>query len=143
MNGCSTKDFARKLKKLNPLLRVDHTRVAWTDPEYPECGLYFGNKYLFGVPQGFVPVYSIAGIDFNSLVLRDDFETINYVDRYGFCPNGKQNLEAVLWRGQKVILSELCRRGLINREKAQKEFKIEFYERQLEYPRLYVQRKVE
>ena len=139
MNGWTTKDFNRKLRKLNPLLRVDHERIAWTHPEYPECGLYYDGRYLYGVPQYFVPVYSIAGVNFNILKLRDDFETVKYLDKYGFCPPGKVGLEEILWRGAKTILSDLSRRGLIDPTKAKKDFRLDFSPNQVEYPRHYVQ----
>lgn len=139
MNGCTTRDFAKKLKKLNPLLRVDYDRIAWTHPDYPECGLYYGNKYIYGVPQFFVPVHSIAGVNMEALQKRDDFDTLKYMDKYGFCPSDKQTLEEILWRGQKAILSDLCRRGYISEEKAKKEFKLDFFTRQFDYPRIYVQ----
>jgi len=139
MNGCTTKDFNRKLRKLNPLLRVDHERIAWTHPEYPECGLYYGTQYLYGVPQYFVPTYSIAGVNFEVLKKRDEFETIKYLDKYGFCPPGKENLEEVLWRGAKAILTDLARRGLIDIKAACREFNLELFLRCPEYPRNYVQ----
>lgn len=139
MNGYPTKDFHRKLKKLNPFLRVDDERLAQTNPEYPECGLYHGKQYLYGVPQYFVPTYSIAGINFEALQTRDDFETIEYVEKHGFCPKGKEHLEEILWRGAKAILTDLARRGLIDIQKAAKEFNLELYLRCPEYPRNYVQ----
>lgn len=139
MNGCTTKDFHRKLKKLNPLLRVDHDRIAWTHPEYPECGLYYGKKYLFGVPQYFTPEYSIAGVNFKTLQRLDDFETIKYLEKYGFCPKGKETIEEILWRGSRTILSDLCRRGYITKEQVAKEFKFDIYPNRIDYPRNYVQ----
>lgn len=140
MNGCTTKDFHRKLRKLNPLLRVDDSRIAYTHPEYPECGLYYGQKYLYGVPQYYVPEYSIAGINFELLQKQDQFDTIAYVDKYGFCPPGKYNLEEILWRGSRWILADLCRRGYIDPKKARREFKFDIYPNRHEYPRHYVQK---
>lgn len=139
MDGFTTKDFHRKLKKLNPRLKVDHDKIAWTHPEYPECGLYYDGRYLYGVPQYFVPVHSIAGINFEALKLRDDFDTIKYVDKYGFCPPGKGGLEEILWRGIKAILSDLSRRGIVDAKKAAKEFRVNFHPNQVDYPRNYVQ----
>ena len=139
MDGYTTKDFHRKLQKLNPRLKVDHDKIAWTHPEYPECGLYYDGKFLYGVPQYFVPVHSIAGVNFTILQRQGDFDTIKYLDRYGFCPAGKENLEEILWRGVKVILSDLCRRRLIDKKKAAKEFRVEFNPNQKDYPRNYVQ----
>lgn len=135
-NAISTKDFSRKLKKLNPRLRVDHERIVYPHPDYPTCGLYNGNKYLFAVPQIAVPQYTVAGFDFARL--GKDWQQTQKVLETGYVPRGYEQYEEFLWRGYRAILTQLCRFGDLNKEKAQKEFKIRIEPRCLEFPRNFI-----
>lgn len=140
MQGCSPQDFERKLKKLNKDLWVDHEKIAYPyHKDYPTCGLYLNTKFIMGVPQNFVPVYSVMGTDLMRLEKIGDIETLNYIDDYGFLPEGKNLEERILWRGAKPILASLARQGYIDEYKVSKYFGFHIYKKQMEYPRFFIQ----
>lgn len=141
--GMYTFDFDSRLKKLNRNLWVDRGRISYSHPEYPICGLYNGNKYLMAVPQFYSPMNSVAGFDFEKHRHFHNFDAIKAVFDSGFCPKGFENEEELLWRGYKAILAELGRQGLININKAEKIFRCEIQAKRQEFPRNFVQHKVE
>lgn len=137
MNGLSVTDFSRKLKRLNPSLWVDYQKIAYPyHKDYPTCGLYKETTFIMGVPNKFVPEYTVAALNFNRI--KNDTELLMCLDRDGLPPEGKELDERILWRGYKSILARLANDGYIDRSKAQKLFKCELPERQKEYPRNFV-----
>jgi hypothetical protein len=141
MDGMELSTFKRKLSKLNSVLRVQNTDIVYPHKDYPICGLYSGlqHRYIMAVPQHFVPKYSIAGVDLKKLVKDGKESTAASIIEKGITPDGVEVPEELLWRGYLAILTELCRKGLIDRTKAQREFKCDLPSNRLEYPKHYIQ----
>lgn len=143
MNGMTPQDFNRKLKKLNPRLWVDHSKIAFPySKEYPTCGLYIDEKFIMGVPQKFVPEWTVAGVDMERMVKKNQNDELDYMLDKGFIPEGKDIEERLLWRGYRAILSHLCKLGHIDKSRAEKSFKCEITPGRKEYPRNFVQLKI-
>jgi hypothetical protein len=100
-------DFVYKLKRLNSKLHVDSDHEVSPHPSFPCGGLYLDKKYLFAVPHGTVPEYSL-------------------VDK----ATGK-----ILARGYRFIISELINRGHVDRHKAQRVFGMGFEPGRQEFPK--------
>ncbi len=140
MNGMFPSEFNRKIKKLNPSLWVDLSKIAYPySREYPTCGLYKDKKFLIGVPQKYVPEWTVSGVDFKKLTKSKKFEDIVDILDKGFIPEGSNIEERLLWRGYRSILAHLCRLGHIDRQKAQKLFHCEITPNRMEFPRNFVQ----
>lgn len=147
MEGIFLTDFSRKLRKLNPNLRVDEFRAATPYLfEYPVCGLYDetkqgDKKYLFGIPQKFVPRNSISGADIRNLIkLKKTKEVDEMLDK-GLVPKSieEEAEERILWRGYLQILSNLVDRDLIDKKKAEKLFRCELFPKCKQFPRNFIQ----
>lgn len=143
MNGMTPSEFNYRLKKLNSSLWVDHSKIAYPySKEYPTCGLYSYEKFLMGVPNKFVPEWTVSGADMERMLKRDQHDEVNYMLDKGFIPEGKNIEERLLWRGYRAILSSLCRLGYINKSKAEKIFRCEIQPKRMEFPRNFVQLKI-
>ncbi len=142
MQGLIIQDFERKLKKLNPRLWIDHTKISYPYlKEYPTCGLYLDTKFIAGVPQYFIPEYSVAGIDLQQMADRHHHDFYNEIIKTGLIPehNPHRYSDRLLWRGSRVILAALTLRGNIDQYKAQKLFRHDIHPRRLDFPKHYVQ----
>lgn len=128
-------DFQYKLLKLNRGLRIDTERQATPYyKEFPVAGLYYGDKYLFGVPHQIVPEYTLAAINFTKLQYLGYFDKIEEINRTGLAIDD----ERILWRGYRAILNNLVRMGYINQRKAEKEFNIKLNPKIAQLPRNYI-----
>lgn len=86
-------DFTYYLRKLNPKLKVDLDReLTYIHPDFPVAGLYYDNKYLFGVPHKYIPEYTWEDVQTHKIIAR----------------------------GWRFIFSELCNRGYFSRKRAEK-----------------------
>jgi hypothetical protein len=138
LEGRSTADFDRRLHQINNKLRIDRSRISYPHADYPTCGLYRNGQYLLGIPQKYAPRWSLCGLDFNRL--REPIESTKYIERTGYLPEIDSGAEfKLLWRGYQAILEDLCRRGLINEEKAEKIFGIDLYPKRGENPKNFIQ----
>lgn len=119
---------------------VDLKRIAYPySKEFPTCGLYKGTKFLIGVPNGFVPEYTIAGADLERLDKAKDHKTLTHMLDKGFVPQGEQVEERIMWRGYKSILSFLVKKGYLEKGPTERLFDCSLPERQNEFPRNYIQ----
>lgn len=130
-------EFHYRLKKLNHRLWIDvnkETRIR--DPNFPTAGLYLDDKFLMGVPHQEVPEYSIAGINFNEMILYGRYEELKKAQDTGFCSE-----EKILWRGWRAIVNSLILQGYVNKDKAEKLFNTHFDNRK-EFPRTYINKDI-
>lgn len=142
MQGLTPQDFNRKLKRLNPNLWVDHSRIAYPyHKDYPTCGLYCGTKFIMGVPQKFVPEWTVGGADLKILEKRKRYEDLEYMLEKGFIPEGKEDSieERILWRGSRAILASLARDRYIDERKVHSVFGFYIEKNRMQFPRYYVQ----
>lgn len=145
-------EFNSKLQKLNSSLWVDYSRIAYPySQEYPTCGLYHNKEFIMGVPQLWVPEYTVSGVDMLKLQKDGRHDVIKKLLTTGFIPvdvmatpEGHFKYESsceekLLWRGYKAILASLIRRRLIDWDKAEKIFGCTLIPGQMEFPRNFIQ----
>lgn len=100
--------FIEKLEKLNPRLWVDcKHQLSTYHPDFPFGGLYCGDKYLFAVPKQYVPEWSIV----------------------------EHKTGRILARGYVAIVSMLIERGLVDRRKAEKLFRVDAFPGRQNFPK--------
>lgn len=140
MQGLTPQEFERKLKKLNKNLWVDHTKIAYPySKDYPTCGLYCNDRFVMGVPQKFVPEYTIMGADLKRLEEKGEKETLAFMLDKGFLPEGRDDIEErILWRGSRAILASLARDRYINEDLVYKHFGFHIEKNRLQFPRYYI-----
>jgi len=141
-------DFYSKLKQLNSSIWADtkHT-VCHYHKDFNWCGLYIYDTYIMGVPQQYIPEYSILGIDGIDLVKRGlvtseftgssglyyDYDKIIAI--HSKLP---QMSSRILAKGYRAILATLCKAGYIDKDKAQKVFGITIEPTRTKFPARYI-----
>jgi len=139
-------DFYSKIKKLNPDLWVDDKHeVKWHCKDIPLGGLYYNDVFVIGVPKQMVPEYSILGVNATKLryagYFPADFDntTGQWYDQDFIDTIDETDLEyRVLARGYRSILAALVRKGLVNREKAERLFNITIEPKRFVFPKRYI-----
>ena len=142
-------DFHSKLKKLNRGLWVDVDRQNLIyDKDFPHAGLYYGDKFIMGVPHNYVPEYTISGVDTEKLEL-EGYPMGDVVNGSGkfldkdFIENIKENDPTafecrILAKGYRAILAHLVNKGYINKDRAEKEFGFTIEPSRMHFPRRYI-----
>lgn len=142
-------DFRSKLRQLNSTLWVDmnNTRALY-HPDFPMVGLYCGDKYTdMGVPQNYIPEYSILGVDGDDLVRKDylygdwsgksgkwyDYDKIIEIKK-----QYPQIKTRILARGYRAILSQLVVKGYIDQRKAERLFNTTLEPQRTSFPARYI-----
>jgi len=139
-------DFQCNLKKLNPYLWIDaERRNTLYHSDFPIAGIYHEGKYITGTSHNYVPEYTILGVNPEKLREKDlipsDFtgNTGQYYDQdfIDKIPNGYLEYK-VLAKGYRAILSQLCRLGLIKRDKAERLFNCSLEPSRYTFPKRYI-----
>lgn len=136
-------DFIHKLKRLNNRLFVKEEQSCKIGfEEFKNTGLFYkdshgDHKFLMAIPRNEIPEYSIAAVDFDSMMKYGESDRVKEIERTGYALEE----EKILQRGWRIIVGSLIKQGYLDYNKTKRVFNTYFEINRSQLPRNYINRK--